>query len=67
MVPADKVTPSEAGKILGVSRQRVDVFISEGRLKVVDRVGPQKMRLLERAEVERFKRERKKKAKSKTG
>lgn len=63
MVPADKVTPSEAGKILGVSRQRVDVFISEGRLKVVDRVGPQRMRLLNRSEVMRFKRERDKKAK----
>ncbi len=62
MVPADKVTPSEAGKILGVSRQRVDVFINEGRLKVIDRVGPQKMRLLDRAQVERFKKEREKRA-----
>ena len=62
MVPADKVTPSEAGKILGVSRQRVDEFINEGRLKVVDRVGPQRMRLLNRSEVMRFKKERDKKA-----
>ncbi len=62
MVPADKVTPSEAGKILGVSRQRVDVFINEGRLRIVYRVGPQKMRLLDRAQVERFKKEREKKA-----
>ena len=63
MVPADKVTPSEAGKILGVSRQRVDVFINEGRLKVIDRVGPQKMRLLDRAQVKRFKKAREKKGK----
>ena len=63
MVPADKVTPSEAGNILGVSRQRVDVFINEGRLKVIDRVGPQKMRLLDRAQVKRFKKAREKKGK----
>lgn len=58
MVPADKVTPGEAAEILGVSRQRVDVLINEGRLTVVDTVGAQKIRLLSRSEVMRFKRER---------
>ena len=57
------ITPSEAAKILGISRQRVDVLISDGRLTVVDTVGAQKIRLLDRKAVQRFKKEREKKAK----
>lgn len=57
------ITPSEAAKIIGISRQRVDVLISDGRLTVVDRVGPQKIRLLDRKAVQRFKKEREKKGK----
>ena len=59
----DLITPSEAAKILGVSRQRVNVLINEDRLTVVDRIGPQKIRLLDRVQVERFKRERAKRTK----
>ena len=61
MVPAGKVTAGEAAKIIGVSRQRVDVLINEGRLTVVGTVGAQKIRLLDRAQVKRFKKEREKK------
>ena len=62
VVPEGQITPGEAAEILGVSRQRVDQFIREGLLAVVDTVGHQKIRLLDRAQVERFKREREKKA-----
>ncbi len=64
MKPKGYITPSEAAKILGISRQRVDVLISDGRLTVVDRVGPQKIRLLDRKTVQQFKKEREKKAKN---
>ena len=57
------ITPSEAAKIIGISRQRVDVLISDGRLTVVERVGPQKIRLLDRKAVKQFKKAREKKAK----
>ena len=63
MVPEGQITPGEAAEILGVSRQRVDQFIRKGLLAVVDTVGPQKIRLLDRAQVERFKKEREKKPK----
>lgn len=59
----DLITPSEAAKILGVSRQRVNVLINEDRLTVVDRIGLQKIRLLDRKAVLRFKRGREKKSK----
>ena len=63
MGPDNQITPGDAAKILGVSRQRVDVLINEGRLTVLDTVGPQKIRLLDRAQVERFKKEKEKKGK----
>ena len=63
MVPEGQITPGEAAEILGVSRQRVDQFIREGLLAVVDTIGPQKIRLLDRGQVERFKKEREKKDK----
>jgi len=55
------ITATEAAQILGVSRQHVDRLIRNGQLPVVDIVGTQKFRLLDRAQVERFKKEREKK------
>ena len=55
------ITATEAAQILGVSRQHVDRLIRNGQLPVVDIVGTQKIRLLDRAQVERFKKEREKK------
>ncbi len=55
------ITATEAAQILGVSRQQVDRLIKNGQLPVVDIVGTQKIRLLDRAQVERFKKEREKK------
>ena len=57
------MTLTEAAEHLGLTRQRVHVFIQDGRLKVVNRIGGLKVILLDRAEVKRFKRERDKKAK----
>ena len=67
MGPEGQITPGEAAKILGVSRQRINVLINVGQLTVVDTVGPQKIRLLERTQVEQLKKERDKKAKRRTG
>ena len=67
MGPEGQITPGEAAKILGVSRQRINVLINVGQLTVVDTVGPQKIRLLERTQVEQFKKERDKHAKRRTG
>jgi len=55
------ITATQAAQILGVSRQHVDRLIKNGQLPVVDIVGTQKIRLLDRAQVERFKKEREKK------
>ena len=63
MVPEGQITPGQAAEILDVSRQYVDVLINEGWLTVVDTVGAQKIRLLDRAQVERLKKKRDKKAK----
>ena len=67
MGPEGQITPGEAAKILGVSRQRINVLINVGQLTVVDTVGPQKIRLLERTQVEQLKKEGDKKAKRRTG
>ncbi len=67
MGPEGQITPGEAAKIRGVSRQRINVLINVGQLTVVDTVGPQKIRLLERTQVEQFKKERDKHAKRRTG
>lgn len=57
------MTLTEAADFLGLSRQRVHTFIKDGRLKVVNKIGGLKVILFDRAQVERFKREREKKAK----
>ena len=57
------ITATEAAQILGVSRQHVDRLIRNGQLPVVDIVGTQKIRLLDRAQVEQLKRKRDKRAK----
>jgi excisionase family DNA binding protein len=54
------ITPTEAAKILGVSRQHVHRLIGDGRIKVVETIGPQNTRLLNKAQVTRFQKERKK-------
>ena len=56
------MTLTEAAERLGVSRQRVYAIIKDGRLDVVNRIGGLKMILLDRAQVERFKKEREKRA-----
>ena len=53
------VTVTEAGEMLGVTRERVQQFIAEGRLRVVARVGRSGagghgLILLRETEVERF-------------
>ena len=55
------MTLTEAAELLGLTRQRVHVFIKDGRLGVVNRVGGHKLILLDRAQVKRFKKEREKK------
>ncbi len=57
------ITATEAAQILGVSRQHVDRLIRNGQLPVVDIVGTQKIRLLDRRAILRFKKEREKKPK----
>ena len=59
----DLVTPQEAADLLGVSRARVHQLIEAGRLEVVARLGGKKTRLLDHKAVQRFKKEREKKAK----
>lgn len=53
-----KITTGEAARILGVSVSWVHKLISDGKLTVLERVGPNQMALLDRKEVERFKEER---------
>ncbi|MDA2916065.1 helix-turn-helix domain-containing protein [Nitrospinae bacterium AH_259_B05_G02_I21] len=57
------MTLTEAAEYLDVSRQRVHAIIKDGRLEVVNKIGGHKMILLDRAQVERFKRERDKRGK----
>ncbi len=56
----DLITASEAAIILGVSRVRIHQMIDEGKLPVVQMVGAQKIKLLSKAKVERFRKEREK-------
>ena len=53
-----KITTGEAARILGVSVSWVHKLMADGRLTVLERVGPNQMALLDRKEVERFKKER---------
>jgi len=54
------ITPSEAALILGVSRVRVHQLIREGKITVVHTVGPQKIKLLDKADIKRLKKMREK-------
>lgn len=56
----DLITPTEAAEILGVTRQSVDLMINTGKLAVADTIGPQNIRLLDRAQVVALRRARQK-------
>ena len=53
-----KISTGETSRILGVSVSWVHRLISDGKLTVLERVGPNQMALLDRKEVERFNKER---------
>ena len=53
-----KITTGEAARILGVSVSWVHKLMADGKLTVLERVGPNNMALLDRKEVERFATER---------
>ena len=53
-----KITTGEATRILGVSVSWVHKLMADGRLTVLERVGPNQMALLDRKEVEKMAKER---------
>ncbi|KKL62714.1 hypothetical protein LCGC14_2182470 [marine sediment metagenome] len=53
-----KITTGEAAHILRVSVSWVHKLMADGKLTVLERVGPNQMALLDRKEVERFNKER---------
>ena len=54
-----KITTGETSRILQVSVSWVHRLISDGKLTVLERVGPNQMALLDRTEVEKMASERK--------
>ena len=53
-----KITTGEAAHILRVSVSWVHKLMADGKLTVLERVGPNQMALLDRAEVEKMAKER---------